>query len=280
MPVLVYKEINMKIALATPVFPVSIDDAVNKSKKFINEAAEANADIICFPESYVPGMRGTEYHVEEHDPIKLEKALEEIRKTAEEKNINVIIPMDWDHNGQILNVAFVISRKGEVLGFQSKNQLDPAEDAIFIAGNERHVFEIDGEIIGIAICHEGLRYPESVRWSTVRGAKIIFHPFFAGSDTDETELEEWGSVRNPYYEKAMMCRALENTVFFASINYAFLYPEAATSIISPTGDCLNYMPYGKEGVLIQEIDLSKASRKLAKRYRTQDYNYNQNFEIV
>ncbi len=29
---------------------------------------------------------------------------------------------------------------------------------------------------GVAICHEGWRYPETVRWAAVRGAKVVFHP--------------------------------------------------------------------------------------------------------
>ena len=35
---------------------------------------------------------------------------------------------------------------------------------------------------GIAICHEAFRYPETVRWAAVRGAKIVFHPHCTGSE--------------------------------------------------------------------------------------------------
>ena len=60
---------------------------------------------------------------------------------------------------------------------------------------------------------------------------------------------------NPYYEKAMMMRSIENTVYFASVNYAVRYQEAATSLIDPSGKCQAFLPYGEEGVLVQRIDV-------------------------
>ena len=48
--------------------------------------------------------------------------------------------MDWFVDKGVLNVAFVISNKGEVLGYQSKNQLDPTEDNIWITGKRKKNF--------------------------------------------------------------------------------------------------------------------------------------------
>jgi hypothetical protein len=80
-------------------------------------------------------------------------------------------------------------------------------------------------------------------------------------------LSEWGHKNNPYYEKAMMMRALENTIYFASSNYTFLYPESASSIISPEGTCIAHQTYGKTGVLITDIDTALATGLLAGRYK-------------
>lgn len=70
--------------------------------------------------------------------------------------------MDWHGAAGIQNVAFVISAKGEVLGSQTKNQLDPSEDELWVPGTQRTLFEVNGVRFGITICHEGFRYPESV----------------------------------------------------------------------------------------------------------------------
>jgi hypothetical protein len=53
----------------------------------------------------------------------------------------------------------------------------------------------------VAICHEGWRYPETVRWAAVRVAKIVFHPHHTGSDRTGVRLSEWGSATAPYYER-------------------------------------------------------------------------------
>ena len=84
-------------------------------------------------------------------------------------------------------------------------------------------------------------------------------------------LTEWGAASNPYYEKAMLMRSKENTIYFASVNYALRYQESATSLIDPTGECQAFLPYGQEGVLVQEIDLDQATGLLASRYAPERY---------
>ncbi len=239
----------------------------------IKEAARLRAEIVCFPESYIPGYPGIEFASQNHAHEKLQWALDSLCEAAAENSIAVIIPMDWYEQGGLLNVAHVISATGEVLGYQSKNQLDPTEDDIWIPGTRRSIFEISGVKIGITICHEGFRYPESVRWAATRGAKIVFHPHCAGSNTCGTRLSEWGSMNNPYYEKAMMMRAMENTIYFASVNYGFIFPESASSVIAPDGKCLAYQEYGKAGVLVVDIDPEQGTGLLAKRFKPQILGY-------
>jgi predicted amidohydrolase len=48
---------RMKVALASPPFPTSIQDGLYWIGKLVKEAAEQQAEIICFPESYCPGIR-------------------------------------------------------------------------------------------------------------------------------------------------------------------------------------------------------------------------------
>ena len=261
----------MKIAIASPPMPKSIKDGLQQAEFLINEAADQQAEIICFPESYIPGYPAEEFEVEGSSPEKMRMALNAICTMAAKNSITVIMPMDWYTVGGVLNVAHVISNRGEVLGYQTKNQLDPSEDDIWIPGTERHIFEANGVKFGITICHEGFRYPESVRWAARQDAKIVFHPHCIGSDIDGVQLTEWGSKSNPYYEKAIMLRAMENTIYFASSNYMFKYPDSASSIIAPNGTCIAYETYGKAGVIVADIDPELATGLLAKRFKPQLY---------
>ena len=183
----------------------------------------------------------------------------------------IIIPMDWHHEDGLLNLAYVVSSKGKILGNQTKNQLDPSEDHLWIAGTDRHIFEVKGVKFGITICHEGFRYPESVRWAAQHGAKIVFHPHFVGSNAEGRRLTEWGGKENPYYEKAMMMRALENTIYFASSNYASRFPDSASAVIAPDGSCVAHEIYGRTGIITAEIDPNLATGLLAKRFKNSLY---------
>ncbi|RYU91115.1 carbon-nitrogen hydrolase family protein [Mucilaginibacter terrigena] len=261
----------MKIALASPIFPRSIADGLAKTEKLTKNAAQQGAGIICFPETFIPGYPLADVKVAKASPEELQGALEKVCRIAADNTIAIIMPMDWYEGDKFLNLAHVISAKGEILGYQTKNQLDPSEDTVWSPGTQRSLFEIDGLKFGITICHEGFRYPESVRWAAREGAQVVFHPHLSGSDVKGVQLTDWGNINSPYYEKAMMMRALENTIYFASVGYTMRYPEAATSLIAPDGKCIAYQAYGEEGIIVAEIDTEKATGLLAKRFKPELY---------
>jgi predicted amidohydrolase len=261
----------MIIGLASPRIASSLEEGLDKINRLMSEASAQRAEIICFPEAYLPGLRGQDFAVYQFDHSQQEYALQTVAQWARIYSVATILCMERTIEEGRQIAAFVIDAHGELQGCQTKNQLDPTEDQFYVPGNTRQLFEIRGVRFGIAICHEGWRYPETVRWAAVRGAKIVFHPQHTGAELQGAVLKEWGSASNPYYEKAMMMRSRENTIYFASVNYALRYQEAATSLIAPSGECQAYLPYGHEGVLIAEIQTVEATGLLAKRYAPERY---------
>ncbi len=261
----------MIIALATPAVARTLDEGLDKIKWLQSEAASQGAEIVCFPEAYLPGLRGQDFDVVPFDRAQQERALKAVSQSARTSAIATILGMEriTDAGRQI--AAFVVDATGELQGIQTKNQLDPSEDRFYVPGTTRRLFDVNGTKFGVAICHEGWRYPETVRWAASRGAKIVFHPQHTGRERDGVPLTQWGSPDAPYYEKAMMCRSIENTIYFASVNYALRFQESATSLIDPSGQCQAYLPYGKEGVLVQEINVGEATGLLASRYAPERY---------
>lgn len=259
----------MKIAVASPPYPKSVKDALYWIDTLAGNAAEAGALIVCFPETYIPGYPGAEFSPERCTDAQLRDAFESCCEIAKKHKVALIIPMDWYEGDDFLNVAQVISKSGEKLGYQAKVQLDPSEDKIWKAGNKRCIFEMEGLKFGISICHEGFRYPETVRWAATHGAQLVFHPNLTGSAEPGIQLKEWGHKDNPYYKKAQMLRAMENTIYYASSNYCFEYPESASAIIAPGGNCLAWQNNRETGVTVAEIDLAKATGLLAKRFRAE-----------
>ena len=261
----------MIIALATPSVATSIDEGLEKAKQFLAEAAAQNVEIVCFPEAWLPGLHGLDFTVLPFEREQHDRVLKAVSQWSRAYKVATIMGTEriTDAGRQI--AAYVFDVNGALQGIQTKNQLDPTEEQPYIPGNTRQVFEVNGVKFGIAICHEGFRYPETVRWAAVRGAKIVFHPHATGSDLTGTRLTEWGAANNPYYEKAMMMRSRENTIYFASVNYAFHYQESATCLIAPSGECQAYLPYGQEGLLVQTINVEEATGLLAKRYAPERY---------
>jgi predicted amidohydrolase len=118
---------------------------------------------------------------------------------------------------------------------------------------------------GIAVCHEGWRYPETVRWAAVRGAQVVFQPQVTGDDGQGMVVTApWGEG---FYEMAMQCRAQENTVYFVSVNQAMNRQNSASAIIDPQGKMAAYVPRGQESLLVADLDLSKATGFYAHRLR-------------
>ena len=256
----------LRIGLAAARNAPSVAERLETVNRFLGEAAARDVAIVCFPETYIPGLRGCDFAVPDPDQRRQQEALETIRAAARAHNVATVIGMEWESPVGLHNVAFVVSRAGEIVGYQAKNQIPPEEEAFYVSDGRRRLFEVDGVPFGIAICHEGWRYPESVRWAATRGARLVFHPQLTGSDRTGITIERWGDPGSPYYEKAMVARGVENTIYFASVNYALRYQDFATSLLGPEGDCLAYVPYGQEQLLVHDVDLSRATGLCARRF--------------
>ncbi|KQL45889.1 carbon-nitrogen hydrolase [Brevibacillus choshinensis] len=249
----------MRIGLAQARFPQSLADGITIVKQMIGQASEQYCDVVCFPESIIPGLRGVGYEVEKYDHTLMTSALEEICAIAKQNQVTVILPTEWRDEDGLHLVAFVISETGEILGYQTKNQIDPEEDQFdYVPGKGRLLFERKDVTFGIVICHEGWRYPETVRWAARKGAHIVFHPQFTGQ------------VANPeFYKGAMVGRSLENNIYFASVNYALEHQGSTTTLVSPTGEKLSVIPENAEGLLVWDIDPAQAHGLLAKRFHSE-----------
>jgi len=254
------------IALASPRPALSIDDGLDRIERLTVEAAARGARIVCFPEAYLPGLRGQDFATCEWNEAIQERVLNAAAALARSNSVAMILSVERLTPAGSQIAAAVIDAGGRLIGWQSKNQLDPSEDNYYVPGRTRRIFDIDGLRFGVVTCHEGWRYPETVRWAAVRGASVVFHPQHTGSNGRRSIPSEWGGACGAYYGKAMLCRSRENTIYFASVNYALAAPEAATSLIDPLGECQAWLPYGQEGVLVQPIDVSLATGLLARRY--------------
>ena len=96
----------------------------------------------------------------------------------------------------------------------------------------------------------------------------MFHPHFHPREPGGYVPRTFGDPANTFHEKAALCRAAENTVYFATVNCAIPDSPTTSAVVNPDGTVLCYQPYGKDGLLVAEIDLDMATGLLAKRCKT------------
>lgn len=256
-----------RIALANLPFPSSPAESVSLAERAIAEAGAGRVDVICFPEAFVPGYRLMGKQVAPPSAAFLERAWTSIAAAAAQAHVDVVLGTERIVDGGLRIGALVINRDGTRAGFQDKVQLDPTEDGTYVAGAGRRLFQTGPLTFGVAICHEGFRYPETVRWAVRNGAQLVFHPHFDEATPGSHRPAVFADPKNSFHEKAALCRAAENTCFYATVNCASEGSPTTSAVIRPDGSVQSYQPYGKPGLLVADIDLDLATGLLAKRLK-------------
>lgn len=256
---------TIRVAVASTPLTATLDEAVPAAVAAVEEAGRLGARIVCLPETGLPGHRAQVRPVPDVSAAALDDALDRVAEAAGRAGIVAIVGAERPTRRGREITSVVLGADGARLGVQAKTQIDPSEEAHYVPGVGRHVFTAAGVTFGIAICHEAFRYPEITRSLVLGGARVIFVPHFVTTD-DGSLPTRWCDASNPYNEKALMCRALENTVFVATSNVAGPAQGSATCIIAPDGELVARMEYGAVGVAVADLDLDRASRLLALRW--------------
>ena len=257
-----------RVALACLPIPDSPAQSLQLARAAIAEAGQRGALVVCFPECYVPGYRwpGTDWAAVPPDATFLAEAHAAVGEGAHEANVAVVLGTERLTDDGLQITALVYGPDGHSLGRQDKVQLDPSEEDIYPArGHGRPVFTVGPLTFGIAICHEGFRYPETVRAAARQGAHLVFHPFFDRATPGSYRPTAYADPANTFHEKAVLCRAAENTCYVASVNCASEGAPVASAIACPDGTVLAWQPYGKTGLLVADLELGLATGLLAQR---------------
>ncbi len=258
----------IRVALANLRVPATPDESVRLATSVVADAGRRDALVICFPECFIPGYRWPGSTAPSPDPAFLERAWADVAAAARTARITVILGTERVTNRGLQITACVINPDGTVAGWQDKGQIDPSEEAIYPAlATERRVFTAGPLTFGVVICHEGFRYPETVRWAVRRGAQVVFHPHAHVAEPGSYRPTSFADPANTFHEKSMLCRAAENTCYFASVNCASEGSGTTSAIVRPDGTVQCYQPYGQAGLLVADLDLSTATGLFASRCR-------------
>ena len=261
---------GFRIALANVRYPETPEASIGLAIGAVRQAAAAGAAVVSFPECYVPGYRLPSKRVPPPDPAFLERAWDAIAAEAERSRITVVLGTERVEDELPIACVLVFGPDGTRAGFHDKVQVDPTEEPTYAPGHLRRVFTAAGVTFGVVICHEGFRYPETARWAARQGAQVIFHPQFHEAEPGGYRPASYGEPGNSFHEQVVRCRAAENSCYFATVNYAGPGSPTTSAIGGPDGEVLAWQPYGNEGLLLADLDLSRATGLLARRLRQLD----------
>jgi predicted amidohydrolase len=257
--------VTVRIAVGQTPLTATLEEAVPAAVAAVEEAGRLGAHVLCLPETCLPGHRSQPREVPDYPAGELDTAVDAVAAAARRAGVVTIVGAERPASAGREIVAVVADADGSRLGVQAKTQIDPSEERDYVPGSGRHVFAGAGIRFAVAICHEAFRYPEIARAAALDGAQVVFVPHFVVTD-DGSLARRWCDADNPYNEKAVLCRALENTVYVAAVNAAAPDQGSASCVISPDGELLAQVPYGCPGVAVADIDPARADAHMARRY--------------
>jgi len=227
---------------------------LGKIKERLDEAADAGANLIVFPECALTGycFSSREEAAEFAEPTSGENlaALAAACATRQSHAVVGFLERDGD---RVYNACALIG-PGGLIGTYRKVHLPYVGVDRFLDPGERPfaVQDAGGLRIGMHICYDGA-FPEPGRVMSLLGADLLVLP------TNWSEGMESGA------EHLIATRAFENTVYALAANrigeergYRFI---GRSSIADPTGKVLAFGSPDREEILYAEIDPATARRK-------------------
>ncbi len=104
----------MIIGLASPRVATALDDGLDKIKNCLAEASAQGAQIVCFPEAYLPGLRGVGIDVLPYGPAEQARVLRSMAELSRTYATATILGMErlTDSGRQI--AAYVFDAQGQI----------------------------------------------------------------------------------------------------------------------------------------------------------------------
>ena len=247
-----------KFRIALAQINVTVGDLSDNTSKILDgvqQAREAGASLVAFPELTVPGYPPEDLLLKPQFLAENRLRMEQIAKASHD--IAVVVGFADFVGGEVYNAA-AVAYDGQLVGTYHKQFLPNYgvfdEDRYFRSGDACPVYVLDGTPVGVNIC-EDIWYavgPSVVQRSI--GAEVIVNingsPFHAG---------KWRSR-----EKMLATRAADNEVFLAYVNMVGgqdeLVFDGGSMVFDPTGEMIASSSQFEEDLLVVDLDVEAVFR--------------------
>jgi predicted amidohydrolase len=223
----------------------------------LDAAARQGVQILCFPETQTVG-----YRVDIATPdlpvpaARLNDLHDRVTRRCGELGLACILGTETPTllGKKPYNSALIVAETGRVLGTHHKTRLTPLDAIAYTPGTAVETFSLFGVTVGVVICFEGFRFPETTRACVRQGAQIVFHP-----QNNTTRPNDW---KIPIHHAMIVTRAAENTVWFASCNACVDHQNSRSLVIAPDGRVQAESELKREELVIADVDVGRATRAM------------------
>ncbi len=281
-------KITVSAAQLSPVYPLNKEKTGEKTREYINQAAKKGADLIVFPECFLPGYPNWSIDLENpNDWVNnLKKLIKnsvsvdspEIKKiceAAQNNSIFVVLGINErqkPYDGTIYNSIIYISPEGEILHVHRKLFPTNREKSFHKRGEGNTLKVIDSSLARISglICYEHLQ--PLLKYALMSQGEQIHCALWPG----------WPNFAQGRDNKQIIATASRQYAIeaqnFVILSSTYVDPEAAekasfdnaswsffggSAIINPMGEYVAEPVYDREELIIREIDLDLIIKRKA-----------------
>ena len=253
----------MKLAMAQMRMGISTEENLSKTIRFVEQAGEAGADLIFFPEVQLsPFFPQYEKRDAEQWAMSLDgPEITAIRNACRKSHIYASPNVYLKQGERRYDASLMINADGRILGvskmvhiaqakyFYEQDYYTPSDDGF-------KVFNTPFGRVGIVICYDR-HLPESIRTCTLMGAQLVIIPT-ANTKAEPMEMFEW----------EIRVQAMQNQVFIAMCNRVGTEGDmdfaGESIVVHPSGDVICKAD-DKERLVCCEIDLAESDAWRAKK---------------
>ena len=224
---------------------IAVDDNpkanVETIVRFIDKAAMANCDLVCFPESSI-------IH-QVKDASSAARFLEIIQRRCRQRSIWCIVGSLERNINDVQNCAYLIDRKGKLVLRYAKVHLYADELRRNIKpGRVIRVIRTELGRLGIIICYD-FAFPEFIRKLSLSNVEVLFCPSFM------VDYRGWENL----IRAIPLVRAFENTTFYVHSDAVRRNETAAMSFISSPQQIVASLEK-RQGLIMATLDLEHLRR--------------------
>ena len=276
------KLIKVACVQAAPVF-LDLQATVDKTIELIAEASQKGAELIAFPETWIPGYPWFlwldspaanmplvyQYHIKSLDLNSIQA--QQIADAARQNHIHVVLGFSERDHGSLYISQWIIDHHGETIGTRRKLKATHIERTLFgeSDGSSIKTFETELGTIGALCCWEHLQpLTRFAMYSQHEQIHIAAWPSFSlYKDATAALGAEVNTAASRLYAAEGQCFVLAPCAIVSQDMYDFLCTDETKKQLLHTGgghariygpdgrDLVEPLPETQEGLLIATLDL-------------------------